>query len=66
MWRWRTFECTGLIFPWTGVLDGLPGADDYADTLAAARRVIQQVLSYSEQLVGPLDAPKNEPVEEEQ
>ena len=49
--------------PLDRVLDGLPGADDYADTLAAARRMIQQVLSYSEHLVGPLDAPKDEPVE---
>ena len=45
------------------VLDGLPGEDDYADTLAAARQMIQQVLSHSEHLVGPLDAPKDEPVE---
>ena len=45
------------------VLDGLPGEKDYADTLAAARQMIQQVLSYSEHLVGPLDAPKGEPVE---
>ena len=49
--------------PLDKVLDGLPGADDYADTLAAARQMIQQVQSFSEQLVGPLDAPKGEPVE---
>jgi hypothetical protein len=45
------------------VLDGLPGEDDYAETLAAARQMIQQVQNLSEQLVGPLDAPKGEPVE---
>ena len=49
--------------PLDKVLDGLPGADDYADTLAAARQMIQQVQNFSEQLVGPLDAPKDEPVE---
>ena len=49
--------------PLDKVLDGLPGADDYADTLAAARQMIQQVKNFSEQLVGPLDAPKDEPVE---
>jgi len=45
------------------VLDGLPGEGDYADTLAAARQMIQQVQKFSEHLVGPLDAPKGEPVE---
>ena len=45
------------------VLDGLPGEGDYADTLAATRQMIQQVQSFSEHLVGPLDAPKGEPVE---
>ena len=45
------------------VLDGLPGEGDYADTLAAARQMIQQVQNFSEHLVGPLDAPKGEPVE---
>ena len=49
--------------PLNKVLDGLPGTDDYADTLAAARQMIQQVQNFSEQLVGPLDAPKDEPVE---
>ena len=49
--------------PLNKVVDGLPGADDYADTLAAARQMIQQVQNFSEQLVGPLDAPKDEPVE---
>ena len=45
------------------VLDGLPGEGDYAETLAAARQLIQQVQSLSERLIGPLDAPKGEPVE---
>jgi len=49
--------------PLCKVLDGLPGEDDYADTLGAARQMIQQVQSFSEHLVGPLDAPKGEPVE---
>ena len=49
--------------PLQKVLDGLPGEEDYAESLAAARQMIQQVQSFSEQLVGPLDAPKDEPVE---
>ena len=49
--------------PLNKVLDGLPGADDYADTLAAARQMIQHVQNFSAQLVGPLDVPKDEPVE---
>ena len=49
--------------PLDKVLGGLPGADDYADTLTAARQMTQQVQSLSEQLVGPLDALKDEPVE---
>ena len=49
--------------PLAKVLDGLPGEDDYAETLAPARQMIQQVQRWSERLVGPLDAPKDEPVE---
>ena len=43
------------------VLDGLPGDDDFDETLAAARQILGQVQRLSERLVGPLDAPKAEP-----
>ena len=49
--------------PLERLLGGLPGDDDYADTLAAARQMIEQVQKLSERLVGPLDAPKDEPVD---
>ena len=49
--------------PLERVLGGLPGDDDYADTLAAARQMVQQVQKLSESLVGPLDAPKDEPAD---
>ena len=47
--------------PLERVLEGLPGDDDFDETLAAARRIIRQVQDLSERLVGPLDAPKAEP-----
>ena len=49
--------------PLDKVLDGLPGDDDFAETLAAARQIIGQVQRLSEHLVGPLDAPKAEPAD---
>ena len=49
--------------PLESVLGGLPGDDDYADTLAAARQMVEQVQKLSERLVGPLDAPKDEPAD---
>ena len=44
-------------------MGGLPNDADYADTLAAARQMIEQVRKLSERLVGPLDAPKDEPAD---
>ena len=49
--------------PLDRILDGLPRDADYAESLAAARRAMQQVLNHTERLVGPLDAPKEEPVD---
>ena len=49
--------------PLSRLLDGLPGDDDYAETLSAARRMVEQVQKLSERLVGPFNAPKNEPAE---
>ena len=45
------------------VMGGLPEEEDYASTLAAAKQVIGQVQRQTECLVGPLDAPKDEPVD---
>ena len=45
------------------LLGGLPEEDDYAETLSPARQMIRQVQRLSERLVGPLDAPKDEPAE---
>ena len=49
--------------PLDRILDGLPRDSDYAESFAAAHQAIQQVLNHTEQLVGPLDTPKEEPVE---
>jgi hypothetical protein len=42
-------------------LVGLPGDEDYAETLGPARQIIERVQKLTERLVGPLDAPKDEP-----
>ena len=49
--------------PLERLMGGLPGDADYADTLAATRQMIEQVQKLSERLVGPLDAPKDEPAD---
>ena len=49
--------------PLERLMGGLPSDTDYADTLAAARQMIEQVQKLSERLVGPLDAPKDEPAD---
>ena len=49
--------------PLERLMGGLPGDDDYVDTLAASRQMIEQVQKLSERLVGPFDAPKDEPAD---
>ena len=49
-------------FPIHNVMMGLPDEEHYAHTLAAARWMVRQVQDQTEELVGPLEAPKGEPV----
>ena len=46
--------------PLDGILGGLPRDSDYAESYAAARRAMEQVMRRTEELVGPLDEPKEE------
>jgi hypothetical protein len=47
--------------PLSRCLGGLPEEEDYDETLEPARRLIERVQKLTERLVGPLDAPKDEP-----
>ena len=49
--------------PLDGILGGLPRDSDYAESYAAARRAMEQVMRRTEELVGPLDEPKEEAVD---
>ena len=44
------------------VMMGMPDEENYAHTLGAARWMVRQVQDQTERLVGPLEAPKGEPV----
>ena len=44
------------------VVGGLPDQEHYAESLPFARRMVEDVQRHTERLVGPLDAPKDEPV----
>ena len=46
--------------PLGGILGGLPRESDYTESYAAARRAMEQVMRRTEELVGPVDEPKEE------
>ena len=45
------------------ILGELPRESDYEESYAPARRAIHQILHRTEEIVGPLDAPKEESVD---
>ena len=49
-------------FPIHNVMMDIPDDENYAHTLGAARWMVRQVQDQTEQLVGPLEALKGEPV----